>query len=379
MKHLSFYFRLAVAVAAVVTLSGCGEKKSSSNVSGDALSVSVEHPQVRSVMIHKSYPGYTYANAKADIVGRVNGTILTRPYSGGDYVAKGTVLFTIDPSQYADAVRQAEAALATANSQYEYASRQYEAMKLALESDAVSAMDVVQARSNMEQARASIKRSEAALADSRTNLSYCTVRAPFAGRMSGATLDPGAYVSGGGAPVTLATIYDDSKIVVVFNVEDSQYQHVLATQADNDTIYNNIPVSFPDEGNSVYSAALTYTAPAIDKSTGTFTLKASIPNTRGLLRDGMYVTVNLPVGVVDNAVLVKDSSIGTDQLGNYVYTVSDSNTVVYTPIKTGELFEDSLRIVTDGISKDSRYVTSAMLKVRDGMRVNPVTSNAGVK
>ena len=108
-------------------------------------------------------------------------------------------------------------------------------------------------------------------------------------------------------------------------------------------------------------------------------MKASIPNTRGLLRDGMYVTVNLPVGVVDNAVLVKDSSIGTDQLGNYVYTVSDSNTVVYTPIKTGELFEDSLRIVTDGISKDSRYVTSAMLKVRDGMRVNPVTSNAGVK
>ena len=369
-----------MAVLTLVPVAGCSNKKTSSEASGNVLSVNVEHPQVRSVMIHKSYPGYTYANAKADIVGRVNGTILTRPYSGGDYVEKGTVLFTIDPTQYADAVRQAEAALATARSQYDYASRQYDAMKLALESDAVSAMDVVQARSNMEQALASIKRSEAALADARTNLGYCTVRAPFSGRVSGATLDPGAYVGGGGAPVTLATIYDDSKIVVVFNIEDSQYQHVLATQKDNDTIYSKIPVVFPDEESEVYNAALIYTAPSIDKTTGTFTLKAKIPNTQGNLRDGMYVTVNLPLGMTDNAILVKDASIGTDQLGNYLYTVSDSNTVVYTPVKTGELFNDSLRIVTDGITPESRYVTSAMLKVRDGMRVNPVqyaASDAG--
>ena len=52
--------------------------------------------------------------------------------------------------------------------------------------------------------------------------------------------------------------------------------------------------------------------------------------------------------------------------------VNDSNRIVYTPIETGDIYRDSLRIVTKGIGPESRYVTSAMLKVRDGMEVKPV-------
>ena len=52
--------------------------------------------------------------------------------------------------------------------------------------------------------------------------------------------------------------------------------------------------------------------------------------------------------------------------------VNDSDKVVYTPIEVGGIYDDSLRVVTKGISRDSRYVTSAMLKVRDGMPVKPV-------
>ena len=63
----------------------------------------------------------------------------------------------------------------------------------------------------------------------------------------------------------------------------------------------------------------------------------------------MYATVNLPVKEVSKAILVKDASIGTDQLGKYLFIVNDSNKVVYTPIKVGELFQDSLRIVISGI------------------------------
>jgi hypothetical protein len=31
-----------------------------------------------------------------------------------------------------------------------------------------------------------------------------------------------------------------------------------------------------------------------------------------------------------------------------------------------------MRVVTDGLTPDSRYVTKALLKVRDGMSVKPV-------
>jgi multidrug efflux pump subunit AcrA (membrane-fusion protein) len=92
------------------------------------------------------------------------------------------------------------------------------------------------------------------------------------------------------------------------------------------------------------------------------------------LRPGMYATVNMPAETLNQAILVKDASIGTDQLGKYLYVVNDSNKVVYTPIKVGDLYQDSLRIVNSGIDKNSRYVTTALLKVRDGMKVNPIMS-----
>lgn len=52
--------------------------------------------------------------------------------------------------------------------------------------------------------------------------------------------------------------------------------------------------------------------------------------------------------------------------------VNDSNKVVYTPVKTGASVRDSLRIINQGISPSERYVTKAMLKVRDGITVKPI-------
>ena len=83
----------------------------------------------------------------------------------------------------------------------------------------------------------------------------------------------------------------------------------------------------------------------------------------------MYCTIRMPYKVDPKAMLVRDASIGTDQLGKYVYVVNDSSKVVYTPIKTGDLVADTLRLVTGGLKPHDRYVTSALLKVRNGMKV----------
>jgi multidrug efflux pump subunit AcrA (membrane-fusion protein) len=51
--------------------------------------------------------------------------------------------------------------------------------------------------------------------------------------------------------------------------------------------------------------------------------------------------------------------------------VSDSNTVLYTPIEVGQLVSDTLRVVTKGLKPGDKYVTKALLKVRDGMKISP--------
>ena len=136
--------------------------------------------------------------------------------------------------------------------------------------------------------------------------------------------------------------------------------------------YEHVPVSFGDSLPHSYTANLMYMSPTVDKSTGTVKFKGIIDNPYGELKNGMYAKISLPYGFEKNAIIVNESSIGTDQRGKYMYVVNDSNKVVYTPIVVGEIVSDSMRVVTKGLTPKSRYVTKALLKVRDGMTVKPV-------
>ncbi len=372
MKIYQAYSCSLIFMTAVAMMMSSCHKKSSAD--GDAeLPVAVAMPEVDTVTLTKSYPGYLQAQAVVQLVARVNGYLRTKDYASGQFVNKGQVLFTIEDTQYRDALAQAEAQLATARSTYEYNKNNYEAMKKALESDAVARISVIQAESEMKNSLAAIHNAEAAVQSARTNLGYCTVRAPFNGHVTASGPDPGAYLAGAGSPVTLATIYDDSQMGAVFNIEDTQFTRMMDHKGDGHELdYARIPVTFEDTLPHRYTAKLSYISPEIDKSTGTLLLKAELDNSYGELKDGMYANITLPYAIVPDAILVKDASISTDQAGKYVYVVNDSNKVVYTPIKTGELVRDSMRIVTSGLTPQSRYVTQALLKVRDGMEVKPI-------
>ncbi len=372
MKIYQAYSCSLIFMTAVAMIMSSCHKKSSAD--GDAeLPVAVAMPEVDTVTLTKSYPGYLQAQAVVQLVARVNGYLRTKDYASGQFVNKGQVLFTIEDAQYRDALAQAEAQLATARSTYEYNKNNYEAMKKALESDAVARISVIQAESEMKNSLAAIHNAEAAVQSARTNLGYCTVRAPFNGHVTASGPDPGAYLAGAGSPVTLATIYDDSKLSAVFNIEDTQFMRMMDNKGSRQELdYARIPVTFEDTLPHRYYADLSYISPEIDKSTGTLQLKAQLDNAYGELKDGMYANIVLPYAKLPNAILVKDASISTDQAGKYVYVVNDSNKVIYTPIKIGELVRDSMRVVTSGLTPQSRYVTQALLKVRDGMTVKPI-------
>ncbi len=354
----------------LLLLSGCHKKKA--DTQAETMPVDVAEAQVDSVLLSKEYPGTITARNSVDVVGRVDGTLKTQNYHNGDHVRKGQVLFTIEDTQYRDAVAQAEAALATAESTYEYAQKNYTALTKALESDAVSQIQVIEAKSAMEQAEASIKNAKAALQNARTNLGYCVVTAPFDGDMTKGTLSPGSYVAGAVAPVVLATIYDNSQFWANFYIEDAAYERSFLSPDRNLIDFDNVPVNFSENLPHQYSGPLSYTAPGVDSSTGTLMLRIGLDNPYQELRDGMYCTVKLPYKVDPKAVLVKDAAISTSQTNKYLYVVNDSNKVVYTPIEVGDMANDSMRIVTKGLQGGEKYVTKALLKVRPGMAVKPV-------
>lgn len=372
MKTINY---IAIIIVALVIISSCKSQKSKEEMMlmNRKQSVEVTYPTTDSVLLSKTYPGYLTSNATVDLVARVNGFLTKSTISAGSKVRKGDLIFVIEPARYIEAVNQAKANLAEARSQKSYAIENYNSIKEAAASNAVSQIDLIKAQNTLNQAKAAIASAEAALTIAETNLSYCYIRAPFDGYITDQKYDIGAYLNGEISPLTLATIYDNTKLNAYFSIEDSQYIRLInSSDKASEINLSNIPILFNAPLPHEYYSELNYVAPYVDLSTGTLTMRTTIDNKYGELKSGMFVNIKLPYAEMPNAILVKDASIGTDQLGKYLYLVNDSNRVEYTPIKVGELYQDSLRIVLEGISPNDKYVTKALLKLREGMQVNPI-------
>ena len=368
MKKLMYIF-LVLSV-----LTGCKEKKDAGAMKGmPTLAISVAKPIVKDITLTKDYPGYLTTEKTVNLVARVNGTLQSVSYAPGGRVKKGQLLFVIEPTIYNDKVAQAEAELKTAQAQLEYARNNYSRMKEAVKSDAVSQIQVLQSESSVTEGVAAVSNAEAALSTARTNLGYCYVRAPFDGTISKSTVDVGSYVGGSLQPVTLATIYKDDQMYAYFNVADNQWLEMsMNNQQPTKELPKKIMVQLGKEGTESYPATLDYLSPNVDLNTGTLMVRANFDNPQGVLKSGLYVSITLPYGEADHAILVKEASIGTDQLGKFLYAVNDSDIVHYRHIEIGQLINDTLRQVLGGLSPQQRYVTEALMKVRDGMKIKPI-------
>ena len=375
MKSATLRGALPLALISLLLLSGCDKKKQDDSASSFKLPVTVAQPVVQDVVLTSEFPGYLQALNTVNLVARVSGRLEQVAYTPGARVSKGQTLFVIEPTTYQDNVKQAQAALDEGRATLNYAKANYERTKEAYKSNAVSEIAVIQAQSNYEQAKASLANYEAALTTAQTNLGYCYVRAPFAGRVTKNVFDAGNYVSGGEAP-TLATIYQDDQIYVNFNVSDAQYLAMELDKLDKHNLPELTIVADAAEGLPEYKAKLDYSAPNVVLSTGTVAMRGLIDNKDGYLRDGLYVKVIMPYGEDPQALLIPDASIGSDQLGRYVYIVNDSARVETRRIEVGQLVGETMRLVTSGLKPTDRYVVDALLKVRPGMEVNPVPQGA---
>ena len=244
-------------------------------------------------------------------------------------------------------------------------------MKIAINSDAVSQIELLQAKSKVESGKAAVENARAALSTAKTKLGYCYVKAPVSGVIGLRKYSVGSFVSGEMSPVELCRLYKDDIMYAYFNISDTQWIRSMQ-RGSVDIDRSNVSFTLGDGKYFKWDAKIDYLAPDVNLNTGTLQVRAELTNEDGMLKPGSYISVILPYDDVKDAVLVRDASIGTDQLGKYIYVVNDSNRVEYRRIAAGRLVDDTLRLVTDGLSPTERYVTKALLKVRNGMQVMPV-------
>lgn len=364
---------ITLTVLVTIILTACAEKEVKQ---APLPQYSVEKPELRDIVYHLDYPGFLQSELVVDIISRTEGYLEKMNVKPGQTVKAGDVLFVIEPKNYEDKLTEAIANLETAKANLVLAETTLERMKEASKSNAVSELDVVQAQTQVDLCKAAVKKAESGKSLAQTNLDYCYIKAPSNGRVSLNTIDVGNYVT----PKTLlATLYKDDNLYVNFSIEASKLIWAQA-QAKNSNIklgkgdaFETINIYLTDSKGNVYSysAKLDYLSPSADISTGTVDMRAVVNNKHKELNNGVLVNVSLPFKNVEKAVLIPESSIGTDQSGRYIYVV-ENDTVRYRSVQVGQLESDNKREILSGLSSDEWYVTKALTKVRNGQVINPI-------
>ena len=365
------FILLSITTLCLISLFGCDKKGRKATT--EIPNITVSKPYVMPIIMHKDYPGYLQASNIINVVGRVSGYVTKQNFSSGQYVNAGDLLYIIDPSIYENQVNQAKANLHSAEASLDYYENNYDRMLEASKSDAISQIDLIQAETNVRTAKANLESAKAALKTAEKTLSYCYIKAPIPGNVSTSGASEGEYVDGSVSPVLLTTIYNNNPMFAYFNIEDNQYLAMKVASRDWDSpLPKKVYINMQEDMFPKIEATPNYISPYVNLKTGTLMLRAVFDNENSDLKSGMYCTVSLPYGENENAILIPDASTGTDQLGRYIYVVNDDNIVSYRHIDVGEIINDSLIHVISGLSPDERFVTKALLKVRSGMKVEPI-------
>src|ERR1700736_1219254 len=363
--------RIAFVTFAFGVLSACEQN---SFVPPPPPKVEVGVPVQRSITRYLDATGNTAPIKNVDLVARVQGFLQSIDYQDGAFVKEGATLFTIEPETYKLKLDQAQAAEAGAQASVKQAEADFKRQSDLVARQAVSQATLDTSTSNRDNAQANLQQAQVNTRIAEVNYGYTKVVAPFDGIVSAHQVSVGELV-GAASPTQLATIVALDPIYVTFNVNE---QDVLRIRAEakrrgltaDDLKQVPIEVGLQTETGYPHEGKLDYAAPTINQSTGTLAVRGLLPNPDRVLLPGFYVRVRVPFDQQQNALLVPDVALGSDQAGRYVLVVNGDSVVEQRKVQTGPL-EGDLRVIESGLKGDDRIVIAGLLRAIPGQKVDP--------
>jgi RND family efflux transporter MFP subunit len=363
--------RFAFVTFALVALSACEQN---SFVPPPPPKVDVAVPAQRSITRYLEGTGTTAPVKNVDLVARVQGFLQSIDYQDGSFVKQGTTLFTIEPETYKLKLEQAQAAEAGAQASLKQAEADFKRQSDLVQRQVVSQATLDTSTSSRDNAQANLLQAQANTRIAQVNYGYTSVTAPFDGIVTSHLVSVGELV-GVSSPTQLATIVQFDPIYVNFNVNE---QDVLRIREEarrrgmtpDDLRQLPVEAGLQTETGYPHAGKLDYAAPTINQSTGTLAVRGILPNADRALLPGAFVRVRVPLDQQQNALLVPDTSLGSDQAGRYLLVVNRDDIVEQRKVQTGPL-EGGLRVIESGLKPDDRVVTAGLLRAIPGQKVDP--------
>jgi RND family efflux transporter MFP subunit len=361
---------------AALLLAACGEQNR--YVAPPPPKVTVAHPVQQPVTDYLEVTGNTAPVNTVDLVARVQGFLEEIHYKDGDFVKKGTVLFTIEPEPYQVKLDQAKAAEDGAAATLRQAEAEFKRQSDLAAKDFASKSTYDQALATRDSGKASLVQAQANTRTAEINLGYTKVTAPFDGIVTAHLVSVGELV--GTSPTQLATIVQLDPIYVNFNISEADVLRVRAeirreglTPADLKKVVAE--VGLQSETGYPHKGLLDYAAPTLNTATGTLPVRAIFQNADRALLPGNFVRVRVPVQQVPQALLVPEVAIGADQGGRYVLVVNGDNVVEQRKVGIGQVVGE-MRVIESGLTADDRVVVAGLTRAIPGEKVDPQLQTA---
>lgn len=338
--------------------------------------VGVDTVRTRNVEVYGEFPGKIRAQQFVEVRARVEGYLEKMMFAEGTRVNKDQVLFIIDPKQYKAQVDRAEALVAKNKAIALKAERDLARIKPLFEQKAASQLDLDNAVAAYESAKADVNVSEANLTEARLALSYTTVRSPISGYISERHVDIGTLV-GPGAQSLLANVVKSDTVLVEFKMTDLDYQkskarNVNLGQQDTSRHWNPyVTITLADKSQYKYKGLVDFADPLVDAKSGTFSVRAEMPNPERELLPGQFTNVKVLLDVRENAVAVPTKAITIEKSGTFIFVVKRDGTVEKRFIQTGPEV-GNVTVVERGLRANEVIVVEGQHKLSHGNKVEAV-------
>ncbi len=330
----------------------------------------------KDVEIYGEYVGRVRAQQFVEVRARVEGYLEQMLFAEGTYVNKNQVLFVINQDQYRAKADKARAQLKKDEAQAQKAKRDLERIRPLYEQNAASQLDLDNAIAAYETAEASVGMSRADLDQAELELGRTIVRSPIAGHISERHVDLGTLV-GPGAKSLLASVVKSDTVLVDFSMTALDYlkskeRNVLLGQKDSTRSWQpSVTITLADNTVYPHKGLVDFAEPQVDPRTGTFSVRAEMPNPNRVLLPGQFTKVKLLLDVREHSTVVPMKSVIIEKGGAYIFVMRRDSTVERRFIELGPEFQNQV-VVERGLVANENIVTEGFHKLTPGMKVKPV-------
>ena len=364
---------VAATIAAVAVLSGgalylrtSSAQPKPAAAAPQALPVPVAVIEQHEVTTWDEFSGRLEAVERVDVRSRVAGAVKSVHFTEGALVKRDDLLITIDPDPYAAEVERARAQVVAAQARVNYTQSERERAQRLWDESAIARRELDERVNAAQEASANLSAAQAALTSSKLNLSYTQVRAPVSGRVGRLEVTVGNLVPAGpGAPV-LTTLVSVNPIYASFDADE----HVVLRTLHEGAKSVAVEAETVTNGGRQLRGRLQLIDNQVNTRSGTVRVRAVFDNKDGILIPGQFVKLRMGKAKSEQALLVSERAVGTDQSKRFVFVVGPDDKAIWREVTLGGT-ANGQRIVTSGLEAGERIVVNGLQRVRPGAQLAP--------